>query len=218
VSTKPGTVQPLLVAMFIPALHILHRSILVRQFEQAATTDPKTGLLNALAWHAFATKELEKVQRNGGTLGVLMIDIDHFKLFNDRYGHFVGDRVLQSVAGTLRRAVRRDDCVGRFGGEEFVVALPDVDQDQAVEIGERICDGVRKLPVPVGQDEGESVPSISVSVGVAVYPAAGSELDEVLLKADNAMFGAKDAGRDQVRATTFGSIPSNRFRPGPTSK
>jgi len=142
-----------------------------------------------------------------------MIDIDHFKLFNDRYGHFVGDRVLQSVATALRRAVRRDDCVGRFGGEEFVVALPDVDQDQAVEIGERICEGVRKLLVPVGQDESVSVPGISVSVGVAVYPAAGAELDEVLLKADNAMFGAKDAGRDQVRATTFGSIPSNRFKP-----
>jgi len=199
--------NPLLVATFIPALHILHRSILVRQLEQAAIRDSKTGLLNAMAWHTFATKELEKAERNGDTLGVLMIDIDHFKLFNDQYGHLVGDRVLRDVAATVRREVRSDDCVGRFGGEEFVVALPNVDQEEATAVAERICAQVREIRAPDNEDGGSG---ISVSVGVAVYPAAGTGLDDVLLKADNAMYGAKDNGRNQVRAATFRAPPSKR--------
>jgi len=207
--------SPLLVATFIPALHILHRSILVRQLEQAAIRDPKTGLPNAMAWHAFAEKELENVRHNGGSLAILMIDIDRFKLFNDQYGHLVGDRVLRDVASSLRAAVRSEDCVGRLGGEEFVVALTNATQDEATAVGERICAQVRQIPAPGGQG---GAPGVSVSVGVAVYPAAGSDLDEVLLKADNAMYGAKDAGRDQVRATTSGSMPTNRVKPDQNAK
>lgn len=205
--------RPLFVAMFLPALHILHRSVLVRQLEQAVTIDPATGLLNATAWNALAKQELEKARRNGGTLGVLVIDIDHFQLIIDRCGQASGERVLREVAGALRTAVRRDDdCVGWLGNG-FAAALPNVDLDQAIVIGERICDRVRKLAVPGVQRERSVVAGITVSVGVAIYPAAGTELDEVLLKADNAMFGAKDAGRDQVRAKMSTGI--DHLRPNP---
>jgi diguanylate cyclase (GGDEF)-like protein len=207
--------KPVLVALFIPALHILHRSILVRQFEQAATSDAKTGLLNAMAWHALTDKEFDRVRREGGNLAVLMIDLDHFKRINDHHGHLTGDRVLQAVATELRAAVRRYDILGRFGGEEFVVALPDADQPEAVIIGERICDRIRKTRVPTDHHEQEFVANVSVSIGVATYPAAGTELDQVLLAADNAMFSAKNGGRNQVRATTFSNTPNTEvtFRP-----
>ncbi|WP_433264729.1 diguanylate cyclase [Actinosynnema sp. CS-041913] len=191
--------KPALIALFFPVLQVMHRSVLIRQLEQAAASDAKTGLLNASAWHTIATAEFDRARRDNTTLGVLMIDLDHFKRINDQYGHLVGDRVLEAVAHTLKEEVRRYDVVGRFGGEEFVIALPGVEDKEIVDIAERICQRIRSMRVQAGSEGPEVVSGLSVSVGAATFPTAGSQLDQVLLRADNALFAAKDSGRDRVR-------------------
>ncbi len=182
-------------------LSTLHRSVLVQQLEHAATTDAKTGLLNAGTWQSLASNELARAQRHGSGFGLLMIDVDHFKAVNGRYNHLVGDDALRAIAQILRGSVRNYDLVGRFGGEEFVVLLVAADHPQSVEVADRICEKVRELRVE-DAITGATYPDLrlTVSVGVATYPDAGVTLDDVLLAADNALFAAKDAGRDQVFA------------------
>jgi diguanylate cyclase (GGDEF)-like protein len=183
-----------------PALLVLHRSVLIRQLEEAAATDPKTGLTNAAAWTNIAAQELQRAAGGNTSLGVLMADVDHFKVINDTYGHVVGDRVLQAIADAIAKAVRRDDLVGRWGGEEFVVLCPEVNSEELLKIGERVCEVVRKLRVPVSvPGHGGTIDKLTVSVGAAGYPEFGPELNDVLLAADDALFVAKDKGRNQVR-------------------
>ncbi len=194
ISANPGWAL-----MMVPALLVLHRSVLIRQLEAAASTDQKTGLANATAWTNFASAEIRRAQRDRTQVGVLMVDLDHFKAVNDAYGYLVGDRVLQAVADTLTACARRYDVVGRWGGEEFVVLCPEVSADGLRRLGERICERVRDLRVPLADGSGAAVESLSVSVGIAVYPEFGPELQDVLLAADDALFVAKDSGRNQVQ-------------------
>ncbi|WP_460401605.1 MFS transporter [Actinophytocola sediminis] len=192
---------PWAVGLVLFPIFVLHRSVLVKQLEHAATTDEKTGLLNAGTWHSLANSEFDRARQHGTQLGVLMVDIDYFKRVNDRYGHLVGDRALRAVADAMCEAVRGMDLVGRFGGEEFVILLVGTDHATSVEIGERVCERVCAVRVedPIS---GGSYPDLrlSVSVGVATNPDAGADLNEVLLAADTAVFAAKDAGRDRVLA------------------
>jgi diguanylate cyclase (GGDEF)-like protein len=190
----------LLVLVFLP-LYVLHRSVLIRQLEHAATTDEKTGLLNAASWQNLAGNELQRAQRHGTELAVLMVDLDHFKQVNDEYGHLTGDNALRAVAKAIQDEVRDYDLCGRFGGEEFVVLLPDTGPAAAIEVATRICDRIRTVRLePAAAGGSLDGLRLSASIGVATYPDAGGHLDEVLMAADNAMFAAKDAGRDQVRA------------------
>ncbi|WP_291417026.1 MFS transporter [Actinophytocola sp.] len=194
------SVHPAWALMVVPPLLVLHRSVLMRQLEEAASTDQKTGLANATAWTNMATAEIQRAARDKMQVGILMVDLDHFKAVNDAHGHLVGDRVLQAVADTLTTSARRYDVVGRWGGEEFVVLCPEVSADALRQIGERICERVRQLGVPVAEHgRGEVVDGLSVSVGTAVYPEFGPELQDVLLAADDALFVAKDSGRNQVQ-------------------
>ncbi|MDN5749507.1 MAG: GGDEF domain-containing protein, partial [Pseudonocardia sp.] len=117
---------PGLVALVLPPILVLHRAVLVRQLEVQASTDAKTGLLNVATWQAAAMRALRRTQRSGTGAGVLILDLDHFKVVNDTHGHLAGDDVLAAVATQLRQGVREQDLVGRFGGEEFVVLLPDL--------------------------------------------------------------------------------------------
>jgi diguanylate cyclase (GGDEF)-like protein len=199
--------RPLLLVLIFLPLYVLHRSVLIRQLEHAATTDEKTGLLNATSWQTLATNELHRAERHKMSLALLMIDLDHFKWVNDQHGHQVGDQVLRTVADAMQDEVRDYDLCGRFGGEEFVVLLPDTGLARAVEVGDRICERIRSIPI--ARDGGNGL-RLSASIGVATYPDAGTELDEILLAADNAMFAAKDSGRDQVRAVMPGRGPERR--------
>ena len=118
---------PGLVVLALPPFLVLHRAVLVRQLEEVASRDGKTGLLNAAAWQARADRAGRAARRAGVGAGVLILDLDHFKAVNDEHGHLAGDEVLAAVATALRAGVRSQDLVGRFGGEEFVVlvrALP----------------------------------------------------------------------------------------------
>lgn len=188
--------SPAWAVMIVPALLVLHRSALMRQLEEAASTDQKTGLTNATAWTNLATAEIQRAARDGTRVGVLMIDLDHFKQVNDAYGHMVGDRVLQAVADVLSASASRYDVVGRWGGEEFVVLCPEVSKETLRAVAERIRERVRELRVPV---DGTVVEGLTVSIGIALYPEFGPELQDVLLAADDALFVAKDSGRNQVQ-------------------
>jgi diguanylate cyclase (GGDEF)-like protein len=187
--------------LIVPALLVLHRSVLMRQLEEAASTDQKTGLANATAWTNMASAEIQRAKRDETQVGVLMVDLDHFKQVNDMHGHLVGDRVLLAVAGALTACARRYDVVGRWGGEEFVMLCPEVSDESLRQIGERICERVRDLRVPLSEsgEDGLAVDGLSVSVGIAIYPEFGPDLQDVLLAADDALFVAKDSGRNQVQ-------------------
>jgi diguanylate cyclase (GGDEF)-like protein len=203
--------KPAVVVLILLPLQVLHRSVLIRQLEHAATTDEKTGLLNATTWQTLATNELHRAERHGMELSLLLIDLDRFKWVNDRYGHQVGDHVLRAVADAMQDEVRDYDLCGRLGGEEFVILLPGAGLTEAVEIANRVCARVRRLSVDhvPGNDPLDEL-RLSASIGAAVYPDAGTELDSILLAADNAMFAAKDSGRDQVRAVVASRKPERR--------
>jgi len=195
--------QPVLVLLVLPPLLMLHRSVLVKQLEVAASTDDKTGLLNALAWHDSAQREYSRSIRENRTFGVLMADLDYFKRVNDTYGHVAGDVVLRAVADTLRGQVRDYDVVGRFGGEEFAILLPGATEPGALTVGERIRLAIAAMAVNVPLDGTTAdVDGLSVSIGIAVHPAAGDTLEKLLLAADTALYRAKSAGRNCVISST----------------
>ncbi|MBE8516415.1 GGDEF domain-containing protein [Amycolatopsis sp. H6(2020)] len=189
---------PWLTVLMLLPLYALHRSALVRQFEYAATTDSKTGLLNAASWRAIAQAELDRARQHGTTAAILMIDIDHFRKVNNAYGHLAGDDALRVIGETLRAMVRSNDLCGRFGGEEFVIILPGcAAAEDVLAVANRIREHIAGTPV-TSESAGATF-SVTVSIGAAYFPATGMSLDELLLAADNALYGAKDAGRNQAR-------------------
>lgn len=196
------SLNPVLVLLLFPPLLVLHRAVLVRHLEEAATTDSKTGLLNAAAWHTQAERALHGA-RGDRRRAVLVLDLDHFKSVNDTHGHIVGDHVLVAIADALRAEVRDRDLVGRFGGEEFVVLLAgwDGSNDSDLEaVADRIRRRVAALHVEIPTPDGPlSIGGLSVSVGGAVYPGDGADVGTLLRVADAALYDAKRAGRNVVR-------------------
>ncbi|QUQ69521.1 diguanylate cyclase [Kutzneria sp. CA-103260] len=193
--------QPLFTVLLFCPIVVLHRSVLVKELEAAATIDVKTGLLNAVTWHHMATQELARTKQDRrATVGVLMVDLDHFKRVNDTYGHLAGDAVLKSVAAAVKGQVRADDAVGRFGGEEFVVLLPGVDDAGALVVAERIRKTVGALYVMSPQD-GVPIAGLTCSIGVAVHRSSGTTMERLLLAADTAVYRAKRTGRNRVVST-----------------
>jgi diguanylate cyclase (GGDEF)-like protein len=188
--------QPILVALVFPPLLLLHRNVLLKQLEEAATKDEKLGTYNFIGWQTIAQRELERAQRTGGPpVGVLMVDLDHFKKINDVYGHLAGDAVLKSVAATISGQIRGYDSLGRFGGEEFVVLLPGVSESEAMAAAERIRGAVTGIEVTEGND---LISGLSVSIGVALHPAHGNDLEKLISAADAALYRAKNGGRNLV--------------------
>lgn len=191
VVTEPA----LAVLMLLPVI-VLHRNILMRQLEEKASQDSKTGLLTAEEWRAKVATELVRDQE---PFAVLMVDLDRFKRVNDVYGHMAGDTVLRTVAETVTAQLRGYDSVGRWGGEEFAVLLPQVAEQTAREVAERIRQAVAKLEATVTIDDStQMIRGLSVSIGVACHPQASSTVDGLVHAADTAMYRAKRAGRDTV--------------------
>jgi diguanylate cyclase (GGDEF)-like protein len=192
--------QPILVIFVFPPLIMLHRNVLIKQLEVAAATDEKTGLFNAFGWRDLASRELARAARSPSGCGGLMVDLDHFKRVNDSHGHLAGDSVLKAVGTLLRAEVRDYDVVGRFGGEEFAVLLPDITEHHAIAIAERIRKAVTELEVDVQIEDHQvaRVTGLSVSIGVAVCADSGTVVDRLLLAADTALYKAKSDGRNMV--------------------
>ena len=190
---------PIAVLLIVGVTLVLHRNVLIRQLREKARIDAKTGLLNASAWTAAVDGELERAARLAQSSGVLVIDLDHFKDVNDRYGHLAGDEMLRAVAGILTNEVRTYDLVGRFGGEEFVVLLPGTSQTETLHVAERIRRRISELSVPVsGNGSVDVFGRLTVSIGIAVFPEHGQDRSDVLHAADMAMYAAKAAGRNRV--------------------
>jgi diguanylate cyclase (GGDEF)-like protein len=145
--------SPLLLFVALPPVILLQRSLLHQQLRAAARTDAKTGLLNAAAWQREADTEISRVLRSRQPLGLLLVDVDHFKRVNDTHGHLAGDQVLAALAGVLSRHVRGCDVVGRFGGEEFVVLLPGAEAAESVKIAERLREQAAAMASSAGGAE-----------------------------------------------------------------
>jgi diguanylate cyclase (GGDEF)-like protein len=207
---------PGLVALVLPPILVLHRSVLVRQLEEVASTDAKTGLLNAAAWQVQAAQLVRRVHRCAGAAAVLILDLDHFKRVNDAHGHLAGDDVLAAVAAELRAGVREQDLVGRFGGEEFVVLLPDLPPGPAgpAELraaAERLRSRVARLDVAADTPDGQlTISSLSVSIGGATVPGDGTTLEQVMKVADASLYAAKREGRNRVRIAGPVQVPAPR--------
>jgi diguanylate cyclase (GGDEF)-like protein len=203
-ATLPG-----LALLILPPLLILHRAVLVRQLEAAANHDSKTGTFNLAGWHNLAERVLARAERTRANFGILMIDLDHFKNINDTSGHLAGDQVLIATANTITNSVRdHNDAVGRFGGEEFVVLLPDISAADIDAVAERIRHAVDTLVVEVdsptanGSTPTKIIDSLSVSIGTAMYPNAGTGVQRLLDAADSALYRAKNTGRNRVVHST----------------
>jgi two-component system, cell cycle response regulator len=181
----------------------------VRVHEEAqrlSLTDPLTGLWNYRCLQESLRREVERASRFRRMLTVLVLDLDHFKEVNDTYGHAAGDAVLSEFARRIRLGLREVDVAFRQGGEEFVVLLPETDAYGGIVVAERLGAAVRQVPVPVDgrrlDPSGSAVVeriSISVSIGIAVYPEHGVNAQQVLEAADDALYAAKSAGRDTYR-------------------
>jgi diguanylate cyclase (GGDEF)-like protein len=178
----------------VPFVLLLHRTQSHAQLRTAARVDAKTGLLNAAAWQEEADREIVRATRERRPLAVLLADLDNFKAINDRHGHLVGDRMLVLVAGAMQAGLRSYDHLGRFGGEEFTVLLPNADHAEASLIAERLRQEVAAAQI---QLDG-TVLQVTVSIGGAVLGTHGADLTDLLTAADAALYHAKNAGRDAV--------------------
>jgi diguanylate cyclase (GGDEF)-like protein len=170
----------------------LARAYSYREASAAASTDALTGLPNRRYFDEFCGL-LARRRRAEDAVGVLMIDIDHFKRLNDEFGHPVGDQVLRAVGGAIASAVREGDVPARFGGEEFAVLLRNPGPDIALEVGERVRSAVGALDLTAFGPR-----AVTVSVGVAVARSADQPISELVDEADHALYRAKRMGRDRV--------------------
>ena len=168
---------------------------LLDTMKQRANVDALTGLYNRRFLEDYARKLLAMARRRQQPVSVMMIDLDHFKTFNDVYGHEMGDRVLREFAKTITGKMRETNLAARFGGEEFVVLLPDTGPDACLLVAERLRQAVTSMQVPSGTAE-KSLPQVTVSLGIAVYPEHGHSLAEVLQASDTALYESKRAGRN----------------------
>jgi diguanylate cyclase (GGDEF)-like protein len=184
----------LLLAVALPPVVLLQRSLLHSQLKTQARIDSKTGVLNAGAWQGEASLAVDRARRRHGSVAVLLADIDYFKRVNDTHGHLTGDAVLRTLATEMRQQVRESDLVGRFGGEEFVILLSGTTATEACIVAERIRRGAGVVRVLTK----ETIVGVTISIGVAILGSHGSDLGELLEAADKALYRAKREGRDRV--------------------
>lgn len=174
----------------------LYNAQLYEELRRLADTDGLTALMNHRAIQERLDRELSEAGTKGHYLSLLMVDIDHFKRFNDSYGHLAGDQVLRLISELLRSHCRAQDILGRYGGDEFLVLLPQTDRIGASVIAQRILDAIARgeLPIP-----GQSQPLLALSIGLAVFPEDGQHKHDLLGQADAALYEAKRYGGNGVR-------------------
>jgi len=205
------TISDFTLIIALPLATLLQRSIRHAQLLNEARADAKTGLLNAATWEREAGAEIARAVRTSSPLAVALLDLDRFKNINDTYGHLLGDEVLRAIAETMTSVLREYDLAGRFGGEEFVMLLPQTRATDAFRIAERVRAHIARLPI--ASATGERV-QVTASIGVAALDAGSSrELTELLAAADAALYRAKASGRDQVQMIST-SRGLSAVRPG----
>jgi diguanylate cyclase (GGDEF)-like protein len=176
-------------AMAVAALNLQSR------LENQSIRDALTGLFNRYFMQISLERELSRAARKKQALAVLMLDVDHFKRFNDTYGHAAGDAALQGIANILKSNIRPEDIACRYGGEEFTILLPDITMSSAYERAQGIVDAVSRLSITYGM---QTYTEFTISIGVALYPNDGGSLELLLRRADEALYRSKRQGRNQV--------------------
>jgi diguanylate cyclase (GGDEF)-like protein/PAS domain S-box-containing protein len=166
-----------------------------KQLLELSIRDPLTGLFNRRYMEEFFVRELIKARRDKSSLSVFMLDIDHFKQFNDTFGHEAGDAVLRDFGIFLRSRLRESDISCRYGGEEFIVLLPNCSSDIAYQRANDLRNAVKQMQVHCGD---QILPVINVSIGLATFPLVGANLEDLVRAADAALYQAKEQGRDRV--------------------
>jgi two-component system cell cycle response regulator len=180
------------------ATEISDRIKLYQEVQRLATEDPLTGSFNRRHFLAIATQELKRTLRYGQNLSILMLDIDHFKRFNDTFGHPSGDNALTELVKLCQTTLRTTDVLGRYGGEEFIILLPEIGGDQAFNAGNRLRKEIEKLSIETTSGK----QSITVSIGAAGFDRKNDpivDIDKLIQHADQALYEAKAAGRNCVR-------------------
>jgi len=162
-----------------------------------AMTDSLTGLSNRKAFDNYLQLALAEAQENDSTLTLLMMDIDHFKKFNDTFGHLIGDQVLRLVARSLKDGIKGRDLAARYGGEEFAIILPDTNVEAGIFVGNALRRVVERKEV-INRTTGENLGQITLSVGVAQYQGGEDSAEQLIARADEALYDAKEAGRNRV--------------------
>ena len=174
---------------------VLKRVRLYASIEELAITDGLTGLFRRRYLQEKLEEEIDRCNKMSLKFVFLMLDLDHFKNYNDRYGHLVGDGLLSSVAGILKDNLRQVDIVARYGGEEFAIILPNTDREEAKFISSRLRQSIEQAHI---EAYGENL-QITISIGASIFPSDAKESQELIDKADQAMYRAKQSGRNQVR-------------------
>jgi diguanylate cyclase (GGDEF)-like protein len=194
--------RPWVVPVLMVTALCLHRDLLLPQLRRAVRSDAKTGLASPAFWADVLATELRRARPAASGVGVLMLDLDHFADINSLHGHPAGDQALRAVAGTVRGAVRRQDLVARWGGDELAVVLPDVNPDELKAVAERIRALLARTPISLTSTTTgfpHMLTGLTISVGAALAPAAGADAEALVTAADSALYAAKNAGRNQVR-------------------
>ena len=205
------TINAVTLIIALPLTTLLQRSFRHAQLLNEARADAKTGLLNAATWEREAGAEVARAVRTSSPLAVALLDLDRFKQINDTHGHLLGDEVLRAIADTMTGVLREYDLAGRFGGEEFVMLLPQTRATDAFRIAERVRAHIARLPITA--PTGERV-QVTASIGVAALDAGSSrQLTDLLAAADAALYRAKASGRDQVQMIST-SRGLSAVRPG----
>jgi two-component system, cell cycle response regulator len=181
----------ILTASLLSAVVVMRTQELLR----LSTKDPLTGLCNRSYFHERVGIEITRAQRTGQPMAIAMVDVDHFKSFNDQYGHPAGDEVLRIIAGTLGGTFRNTDIVGRYGGEEFVIAMPDTNAAAAAQKLEDVRQRIAATPI---RTKGGGTVNVTISAGLAAFPQDGVEEEDVLAVADARLFEAKGGGRNRI--------------------
>jgi diguanylate cyclase (GGDEF)-like protein len=157
--------------------------------------DPLTNLYNRRYMEESLDRELSRAVRKNSPLSLMLIDVDYFKRFNDTFGHEAGDMVLRSLGSLLQTQLRREDIICRYGGEEFIVILPDAALDSTRQRGEQLREATKEL---VTEFRGQALGKITLSIGVATFPQNGTTVEALVEAADAALYQAKKHGRDRV--------------------
>lgn len=174
--------------------HLRIGNSLRQRLREQALTDPLTGLYNRRHIFSCLDRELKRYERYSDVFSIILIDADHFKHVNDNYGHSTGDATLRLIARVCKASVRTTDIVGRFGGEEFIILLPNTAADAAAVVAERIRSDMGK----VSRELLDGAVLVTLSLGVAEVEPGAADFNALLAAADKALYEAKDAGRDRV--------------------
>lgn len=171
-----------------------HNQALHKQAEEQANSDPLTGVNNRRWLEALMIRMRGRPLEDLAPLSVVMLDVDHFKRFNDDYGHQTGDEVLRMVGKAMQSSLRPNDMVARYGGEEFVILLPNTRQEHCLQVAERLREIVAQTPI---KKAGESIRSVTISLGVSQW-RPGVRLEDLIASADKALYRAKENGRNRI--------------------